>query len=371
MSVFSQISHDGFYRVSNLKTGRYVYVRDNTGSLNVQTTSADMGALELWKDHNRTLSDPGSVIYIQKKGTNSSVGDYYDLQSQGTGVYSIIKYYVYADYSRGSYQVYAEGKYLSDENSGKADDGAMGTTNTGNYRRWLVTEINGEDEYFGITPSIVSGERYFQPFFADFGFTLKGDGMKVWLVSQVTADGAVIVPFNGTVVPARTPVIIECSHAQVSDNKLDLVRNYSSLNQTNILKGVYFNNPYRHKSADARKVYDKNTMRVLGIMSDGRLGYVLSKEPVDSKTNKQYLAANQSYLVVGQDIPDEIPLLTESEYQAILDERIQAKVPLVSQGKLSEVYSLSGNYLGNLTETEISQLPSGIYFINRRKMVIP
>ena len=169
LSVCPQIAGDGYYRVSNLKTGRYVYVTDNTGSINVQATTAEMGAIQLWKDHSRTYSDPASVIYIEKKGTNSG-GDYYDLQSQGTGTYSIIGYYVFAHYSNGYYQVYAEGKYLSDDNYGSGPQGSMGTKRTGDYRRWIVSKIDNKDEFFGITPSIESGGRRFHPFFADFGF---------------------------------------------------------------------------------------------------------------------------------------------------------------------------------------------------------
>ena len=97
LHICAQITGDGYYRVSNYKTGRYAYVTDNTGSINVQATTAEMGAIQLWTDHSRTYSDPASVIYIEKKGSNSG-GDYYDLQSQGTSTYSIIGYYLYAHF---------------------------------------------------------------------------------------------------------------------------------------------------------------------------------------------------------------------------------------------------------------------------------
>ena len=45
-SIFAQYTGDGYYRVHNKKTSRYIYVLDNTGSINVQTASADMGAIE-------------------------------------------------------------------------------------------------------------------------------------------------------------------------------------------------------------------------------------------------------------------------------------------------------------------------------------
>ena len=69
--LFAQVDGDGYYRVSNVKTERYVYVTDNTGSIDIHAATADMGALELWKNHDRALSDPASVIYIEYKGSNS------------------------------------------------------------------------------------------------------------------------------------------------------------------------------------------------------------------------------------------------------------------------------------------------------------
>ena len=86
---------NGFYRVHNYATNRYVYVYDNTGKINVSTTSADMGAIQLWKDHNRTISDPASVIYVENKNNNV-----YNLHSQGTSVYEIIGYHV-INYPKG------------------------------------------------------------------------------------------------------------------------------------------------------------------------------------------------------------------------------------------------------------------------------
>lgn len=373
LSVCPQIAGDGYYRVSNLKTGRYVYVTDNTGSINVQATTAEMGAIQLWKDHARTYSDPASVIYIEKKGTNSG-GDYYDLQSQGTGTYSIIGYYVFAHYSNGYYQVYAEGKYLSDDNYGSGPQGSMGTKRTGDYRRWIVSKIDNKDEFFGITPSIESGGRRFHPFFADFGFRPASDGMKVWYISQIDSDGVVIKEFTGDVVPARTPVIIECSETDPALNRLELVHNNSAGPADNKLKGVFFNNPQRSKSKDARTVFDPATMRVLGVRADGSIGYILSDVQPDATTKKQYLTANQSYLQVGEGIPSSLRIMTEAEYDALLAHRadsIAASVRLVAPGKtLDKVYQISGRFVGELTAGEIEMLPAGVYIIGKRKVVI-
>lgn len=365
VSLWSQDLEDGYYRVSNLTTERYAYVTDNTGSIQVQAVTADMGAIRLLKDHSKTLSDPASVIYIKNIG-ESTGGKYYDLQAQGTGVYEMINYYVYAAWVYDSYQVYAEGKYLVDGNTGTGDEGRMdikGSKDGKGSKKWKVSKIDSStDEYFGITPSVSVQNRYFHPFYADFGFSLKGEGMKVWLVKEVNKNAVVIAPFEGSVVPAQTPVIIECGSSKVSSNKINLVFDTVATNQANALSGVFFNNAIRNN----RVAFDSGSMRVLGVMSNGKLGYVLSKDTPDSETGLQYLAANQSYLPVESGLPDEIPVMTESEYA----EWVAASVSTATVAERKKVYSLSGKNLGTVTESEISNLPAGIYIIGQKKVVV-
>ena len=65
-----------------------------------------------------------------------------------------------------------------------------------------------------------------------------------------------------------------------------------------MLKGVYFNNnDLVHKN---RTPYNKATMRVLGRLSDGSIGFVTS--------NEQYLARNKAYLVVPAGTPAELKM---------------------------------------------------------------
>lgn len=372
--ALSQINGDGYYRVNNDKTGRYVYVCDNTGSINYQATTADVGAIKLLTDHDRTISDPASVIYIKLVDKNSS-GTYYDLQSQGTGIHDIIGYYVNLYSSGGSiYQLYAQGKYLSDietsvdEDNNPIQKGYLGIKNVGAaYRKWNVTPISASTaEYFGITPTIKVGEKYFQPFYADFGFSLASSGMKVWYVSQITEFGVVISEIKDKVVTANTPVIFECSSADPSDNRLELVYSHKTPISGNMLKGVYFNLNTRPDSKDARTAYDPNTMRVLGVKADGSLGFVPFVGKPDKYTKLTYLDANKSYLTVPNPSDSELPVITEAEYQAILDAGV---IPHSIQG-IQQVYELSGRKVGEFDRNQIEQLPAGIYIIDKRKVVV-
>ena len=354
---FAQDLESGYYRVYNLKTGRYVYVRDNTGSINIQAATAEMGAIELWKDHSQTLSDPASVIYVEYCGSGSG-GAYYDLKAQGTGVYDIIGYHVFAAYSSGSYQVYAEGRYLCDNNFGSGPSGQMGTDRKGDYRRWLVSKIDGsDDEFFGIKPSVNVNGRYFYPFYADFGFSVR-DGMKVWIAQSVYASAVEMIPFEGDVVPAKTPVVIECSTDIVDQNKIDIVKSEGTINQPNLLRGVFFNNAARKN----RVAFDSRKMRVLGIMPDGNLGFVLSDVTPDEKDGNRYLAANQSYLEIPAGLPDNIRVLFPGDENKVAE--------IVSDNRTKAVYTIWGLKVGDYIPSQIEELPIGIYIIDNKKVVI-
>jgi hypothetical protein len=353
---FAQGLESGYYRVSNLKTGRYVYVKDNKGSIDIASRSAEMGALELWKDHSRTISDPASVIYIEYIDSSSG-GAFYDLKAQGTGVHDITDYYVYAEYSKGSYQVYAEGLYLCDSNYGTGESGQMGTNRSGDYRRWLVSKIDTVNEFFGIKPSVSYNGRYFHPFYADFGFSV-GEGMKVWVVNSVNASAVELVPFEGNIVPAMTPVVIECSSENVDQNKLDIVRLDGTVSQSNLLKGVLFNNATRNN----RVAFDGNRMRVLGIMPDGNLGYVYSTDTPDEKDGKRYLAANQSYLAVSAGLPDNIRVFFPGDENDVED--------ILIDNTTKAVYTIWGTKVGDYTPLQIKELPEGIYIIDNKKVII-
>lgn len=350
---FAQLNGDGYYRVHNVGSGRYVYVCDNTGSINYTATTAEMGALQLWKNHDKTLSDPASVIYITKKGTNKS-GDYFDLQSQGTGVHQIIGYYVNIYSSTSEYQVYAEGKYLCDNNTGTGDKGTMGSERTGNYRKWNVDKIGTDDEWFGITPVTIAG-RKMRPFYADFGFTVKGEGMKVWYISKVDETAAVIKEFTGAVVPAKTPVLIECTSDNVADNKIDLIYNYTAGPSDNVLKGNFFNYPDRIYFNPKAVTPITASMRILGVMDDGRLGFI--------KKTSGNLDANCSYLDGCSALPAQIPIMTEEEYEL-------AAVSATTVAAKQKVFNLSGQFMGNYSIDEAQSLPSGIYIIGNRKLVV-
>lgn len=300
----AQFVGDGFYRVMNYATKRYIYVKDNTGSINISAITAEMGAVQLWKGYEKTVSDPASIIYIKKYS-----GKQYDLISQGVGVHSMIGYYVQVyENSDLTYKVYAEGLYLDDDTFSDDDRGYLGTKRKGDYRLWNVFPVDTKDNYFGIKPSVVAEGRKFKPFFADFAFSFADSGMKVWTVDSIVNNAVIVSELKSEIIADNTPVIIECTNNNASSNKLNLFKSTGEQPAANMLKGVYFNNPSRSiVSKDCCTEYNPATMRVLGVMSNGKLGYV--------KSDQKYLEANESYLVVPEGSADEMPVFTADEYE--------------------------------------------------------
>ena len=324
----AQLTDSGFYRVKNYGTGNYFWVCDNTGSVNYATTSADMAAIQLWNGLDKAISAPASVLYFENKG-----GDYWNITSQGTGVYKIIGRYVEVK-STGTkdgvsfYQVSATESgvtlYLSDSGSWGGDFNTLGTTGKGTTRRWLVEPIDAAtDCYFGVEPTITvtgeSGNKYYAPFYADFAFSFASTDMKAYYVSKVDGNIAVLTELKSDVVPASTPVIIECASADKSGNKLSLLKGTYSPLSGNVLKGIYFCNEFRDKSKDAITAFDPSSMRVWGVDAEGKLALHSSTSDLHvnwwGDDDNRYLNANQCYLPVVAGTASEMILMTEAEYE--------------------------------------------------------
>lgn len=309
--LFAQFTKNGYYRVRNVATSRYIYVLDNTGSINVATTSADMGAIELYKDTARKSYDPACIMYMQKYDNGQ-----YDIKAQGTGVHDIIGYYVDVyEKSSNQYQVYAEGKYLDDNETSARDLGFLGTERTGQYRLWNVFALNQTDNYFGVKPTIALNGKYYKPYYVSFPFALLGTGMKAYYISDIHQSAAILKEVSGPV-PASTPVLIECSSREPWKNKLNVGVSASGTITGNKLKGTYFYNPNRLKSANARVAFNPATMRVLTVTSDGKL--VFAKDCSSLPTNGKgtfFIPANESYLTVPSSVDDTLFVMTEDEYR--------------------------------------------------------
>ncbi len=364
LALFAQadLKGPGYYRVHNLKTSRYVSVIDNRGSIDYRNTTADLQAIQLQKNYDEVCSDPASVLYISPHGSE------YQIESQGTGVYQIIKHYInlkQAGTNGGKtlYNCYGQMdgviKYLGDGGYFLAYDlGSMVTHAKGDYIKWFITPVEAtSDNFLGVKPSFQSNGKYYATMYASFPFTTYSDGMKVYYIKGHYNGNILLEETTGTIAP-NTPVLIECSTPDPSTNRLEVGGSAPAING-NKLKGNYFNCSLGGHIN--RTAYDKETMRVLGLCSDGTLGFI-KDETLD------YLPANKCYIRVDPGSPDEYKFVSPAEYEAGVEE-IGLATHDIDQP--ADVYNIHGiRVLHNALPADIEALPAGIYISNGKKIVV-
>ena len=312
---------DGFYRVKNVGSERYVYVTDNKGHYN--TRSSDLDAIVLHKDFTKAISDPSSVIYVKSTGSNNE----YDLIGQGASIKDIAKHYAVIVPTNDHYRVGAQEtfvSYLADATPTDTPDNQFGIVSTQNPQEqnlllWDAIPVDdASSNYFGLSavsaPFLTKESKttYYVPFYAGFGFDPASRGMEVFYISQMNeSEGKVCLKKITGTVPANTPVIVACSAADASGNRLSLKYSNATFAPKNYLKGNMFNFtnediPGKLITHTNRTTYKPETMRVLEVR-DGELAFV-------KKTDLSYLPANSSYLVVSAGAPEVITVETEETY---------------------------------------------------------
>lgn len=373
-NIAAQLNGDGYYRVQNYVTGRYVYIIDNKGSVNVNTTAVDMNAIILWKNFEKAASDPASVIYV--KNVN---GAEYDLYAQNTSTYDITGgYHVkIRDNRDGTY--FASGSahgvtiYLSDVSKSSTQYGFM-NDGTGDYRKWHIIPINQDDDkYFGVKTEINYNGKYYTTMYANFPFSTTNSNTKVYTICDIKDNIAIIREEKGDIA-AGTPVIFESTSNKPIDNKLDIHSSTVAAISDNCLSGTYYcNSDYGHIN---RVANNKSTMRILGTMTNGKLGFITA--------DYDYMPANKAFLVVPNDSPEEMEIMTEEEYQEYItnnpgeepgekpgeEPEIPDSVEEIksSESSKSGIYTILGVKISDNTD-DIESLPKGLYIINGRKFV--
>lgn len=330
--VSAQFNGNGYYRVLNKKTSRYITVIDNRGSVDIQSTYADLAALQTIKGFENVVSDPASIIYIKK------VGNGYNFHAQGTDSYSIIGYYVKLSKRGATYEAYAEYnglvKYLCDEDW-DGPDGVVGTNapKRGDITNWYINPVNQDDGlYFGFKPTVTVGNEYYTTIYAAFPFTLP-EGMTAYYITKVdTKDNKTIAVWEEVrdgKVPAATAVYVKCNSSDYADNKIVIGENGVSSLPGNLMKGVYFNNG--SKKHNNQLAYDPNTMRVLGVGADGKLAFVTAGADV------KFIPANTAYINVPAGSSKELELVSKTDYDMGIDD-----LPFEENAVLSKIYNVHG-----------------------------
>lgn len=363
---FADLNGNGFYRVQNYKTNRYVSVVDNYGSVDYVATSADLQAITLNNNFDVVCGDAASVLYIEHIS-----GKEYNISAQGTGIHKIISHYASledAGSSNGQKLYMAFGKYngvtryLGDGNVMGGYYGEMSVTTTGDYRKWYIKPIdNSGDNYFGAVATASANAGEYQGLYTDlytsFPYSAYSDGLKFYTVDKVGEWGGVTLKKVEGIVPENTPVIVKCVGESASDNRLNPGGSAAAVTPNAAVVGVFFNCDKGGKHNN-RVAYDADTMRVLGVCADGSLGFV--------QKDLEYIPANTMYLKVAAGSP--------AEFKCINDEEFEVKAGVddfEADANGKTVYTITGlKVADNMSADEIRNLPAGLYIIAGKKVII-
>ena len=365
LSALAQISGEpipnGYYRVKDLATERYMSVVDNKAQpVEIVSGNAkvDLGAVKMLDDFDENVAhNPATLCYVQYQG-----GNYYNLRSHGLDLYNVTGRQLQAlEVTTGKYWIYASvsgiSRYLYDSKLKNNQTPLVSNSNTGalaNNYLWNVYPVD-QTTYFGVKPDIqaTNDNSYWAVLYASFPYKASDSNpaLKFYTVSKVDNNlgYAVIKEITGDVAP-QTPVLVRCAGATPSANKTTLLDpNTTASYGTNYLIGNYYCNDVTgyHRNVTA---YNSSTMRVLGLTSDGRPAFI--------KSNISYLPANKSYLVVGSSAPDNLVIVTEAEYATGIHEL--NVTPVTDDAKV--IYDLQGRQVKNPTK--------GLYIVNGKKVLV-
>lgn len=387
---------NGFYRVRNFGSQRYIYVTDNRDYYDISSDDEDFQAVKLWSGAERAAASPASVIYIK-----NIKGNTFDLMAQGTGIHQLTNYYVtVTPKEENTYEVSASKsgvtKYLSDDELILSEEeGKMGTGVSGAFRRWVVDMItpNHATNYVGIKPTIHVDGKHYAPYYAAFPFKAVSPNMHIYYASKIrSVEGVtelVLKEIEGDV-PESMPVFIECASENLTDNRIEPLASKPTTISGNLFDGTFFCNGSRpRESVDAYRLFDESTMRVFTV-KDGRLIvsnnmddlYIGDPEDIeDPELNRLVktrvwnpanptaprritgycIPANTSYLTADANTPAEFGVRFEG---VGIDEIIASNKDKSVPG----VYTVSGTQLRKTND--VQGLPAGLYIVAGQKVVI-
>lgn len=373
----AQVKGNGYYRVQNVITGRYMSLTtEETRGISMQSTTVDASALLTKKNWDDVSTDPGTIFYIENKG-----GDQYNIIGQGSSLYKIINYYIRLKYyesanvyrawqskSGGTVYLSDEHKYTLGKDTGYVDNNTNATLN------WKITAVDNVDNYLGVKPTMSANGKYYASYYAGFPFSVASPNMKVYYISSIDEkEGTATYKELTGIIPASTPVIIECGSKNPAENKLKPELTNPTAVKDNIMKGVYFCAGLRRTAHFTSTKFEPTTMRLLSVDENGSLVFnndeanaytVMIKEGASRPYKYPYIKAvphNTGYLPVSANCPKSLKLVKETTGIS--------NITLGNDNKPANVYNMEGKIVKE-NATSVEGLPEGIYIFKNKKYVV-
>ena len=235
---------------------------------------------------------------------------------------------------------------------------------------WILEKVD-DTNYFAVKPSTnMKGKdnKFYTTLYVDFPFQIKGD-MKAYTVEGVNAKNAEgyyyakvkYLAQQGDIVPAQTPVVLECPSTDPADNKLQPVGDERTVISDNRLCGTFFGaklEGFEAKDGAGQSHFvTRDNIRAFNINTND------TKNPIGFYKVKSTVTAipgNKAFLV-----------LTSPEAQAkgfvlTFDDGSTTGIETIESSKNSTedgvYYDLQGRRVENPTR--------GVYILNGKKVVI-
>ena len=360
LAASAQITGDGYYRVKNNASERYITITDDiVGEVNMSSTTADLSNITTWRGFDYVKSNPASVIYIE------AVGNKYNLKGQGTSIYDIsggkayinIKsknkddnnpYYFSVTYSGAEIRLY--------DNSTKKDKGGVDQTGDVKYSYWNILPITDDDyNYLGLQPTVKAGDDWYGTIYASYPFKVASEGVTLYYVDGVKDGEFQLKEITSEVKPASTPMVFKCSSYDPADNKIIPVADITTAPTDNLMGGTLFASSIRKHIK--RVEFDATKMRVLDSNSDGDLIFTTAKP--EQLTDNSYIPMNTAWLNVPSGLTGDFKLVSRDNFTGIRN------IDAQKSNTDNAIYTLTG-----VRQNNKNSLRKGIYISNGKKIVI-
>lgn len=360
LAAAAQLNGDGYYRIQNYASERYITITDDVIADISTPSDIDVNNLTTWKGVDNIKSNPGSIFLIE------AVGDKYNISGQGISVHKITGGKAYVSINKrgeGIYQLSASAtqggvavtKYLYDATSDYEYD-YVRTDGNAAYQYWYIKPVDAADNYIGITPTIETNDGWYGTIYASFPFKFASTGMTAYYVDGVHTGQFQLKEITDEVKPAATPMIIKCSSNDAAQNMITPVISATTAPSDNLLGGTYFASSLRKHIACVE--FDSNSMRVLGKDTNGDLIFTTATE--DYLTDKMYIPKNTAWLNVPAGLTGDFQLVSRDTYSGISNVKVSAQ-----ENSPKGTYTITG-----IQVDDTKALRPGIYIKAGKKVVI-
>ena len=361
LAAAAQLNGDGYYRIQNNASERYLTLKDNVinDEIDMSTASADVSNLRSWRGCDQVEANPASLFYVMNVG-----GHQYNLIAQSTSIYDITggrKYLDIYDMASGSYYLFEvtssggmAGRIYDSNDS--AVRGSITTKGEKAYCYWRLLPVTTDANYIGLKPTVEAADGWYGTIYASFPFKLNSSNVTVYYVDGVSAGQFQLKQIESEVIPAATPLIFKTNSKDPAQNKIIPLFVATTAPTDNQLSGTYYSS--RNRNHEAYVEFNASTMRVLGVDADKNL--IFTADATGALTDKNDIPMNTCWLKVPDGLSGDFKFVDRSSFTAIRSIETSPK-ETINKG----TYTLSGVRVDNS-----KTLRPGVYIQDGKKIVI-